>query len=472
MGENGGTAKLRPVSDQLTAELGELAESHGAAAFGIAGAAPFQRELVTLRSHKEAGRSARLGFTYGDPSLATDVTRSFGWAKRIVVVGWNYLEASVGPAPTGAVVGRFATGDHYQDLRGVTASLSAHLRRLGYRAEELMDDNRLVDRAAAVRAGIGWWGKSTMVLAPGHGPWLLLGSVVTDAPLTTTRPMQRGCGTCVACFPACPTGALGADGLDARRCLSTWLQTPGSIPHWIRPLLGRRVYGCDDCLTSCPPGKRSLASAGERLEAMPFAQLLELSDADLIERFSWWFVPRRDGRFIRRNLLIAAGNSGEPEARHALAGHLSHRSSMIRGHAAWALARGFGAVGLQLLRTSFASETVPEARDELALALLMAERPDAHRDVLVFDELVGTEETLRALALMDDRDVSERLQLLVLYTGSEPNLVRHEGIDIEYVSVDHVEIDQPFIAVYDPDRRLEATRRGLRSRSVSGGSAV
>ena len=289
----------------LAQKLSTLAYRNGAAGFGVTGAEVFTRERAALRASLETGRSGPLRFTYDDPDLATDVSRTFPWAKSLVVVSYDYLPRAETPLHSGAVVGRFATANQYEEVRRITEAISEYLRDRGYRAEMLSDDNRLVDRAAAVRAGVAWLGKSTMVLAPGHGPWMLLGTVVTDASIPVSSPMLRDCGTCSACIPACPTGALGEWGLDARRCLSTWLQTPGSVPHWIRPLIGRRVYGCDDCLTACPPGGRSLATAGERPGRFPFAELLELSDDALLDRFNWWYVPRRQGRFIRRNLLVA-----------------------------------------------------------------------------------------------------------------------------------------------------------------------
>ena len=325
----------------LAQELSTLAYRNGAAGFGVTGAEVFTRERAALGASHETGRSGPLRFTYDDPDLATDVARSFPWARSLVAVSYDYLPEANTPAREGAVVGRFATADQYEGVRRITGAVAEYLRHRGHRAEILSDDNRLVDRAAAVRAGVGWLGKSTMVLAPGHGPWMLLGTVVTDASIPADSPMKRDCGTCSACIPACPTGALGEWGLDARRCLSTWLQTPGSIPQWIRPVMGRRVYGCDDCLTACPPGGRALVAAGERPQHLPFSDLLALSDDELLDRFGWWYVPRRQGRFLRRNLLVAAGNSTEPAARKAVEAHTRHPSSMIRGHAYWAMARGF-----------------------------------------------------------------------------------------------------------------------------------
>ena len=434
----------------LAEELSELAHRKGAAGFGVTGAETFSRERAALRASRESGRSGLLRFTYDDPDLATDISLSFPWAKSLVVVSYAYLHQAETPTDEGALVGRFATTNHYAGVRRITDAIAGFLQAGGYRAETLSDDNRLVDRAAAVRAGVGWPGKSTMVLAPGHGPWMLLGTVVTDASIPVSRPMERDCGSCSACIPACPTGALGEWGLDARRCLSTWLQTPGSIPQWIRPLIGRRIYGCDECLTACPPGGRALAAAGETPGNLRFGNLLGRSDGDLLDRYSWWYVPRRQGRFIRRNLLVAAGNSGEPDAREAVEAHTRHVSSMIRGHAYWAMARGFE--GRSVLRDALESETVPEARDELLLALLMTEHPGAHVAVLEADERSRDNNSIRALAIVGPHAVAEG-------RGTD-------DLELVFVGRDGGEADQietPMVRIYDPDRVLEARRRAARS---------
>jgi epoxyqueuosine reductase len=435
------------MSAELTTELSAIAGGLGAAGFGVCGVEPFHRESAALRARKDAGRSGPLGFTYDDPDTATDITRSFPWARSLVVLSWNYLTDASTPAASGGEIGRFATSNHYQALRRISAAIAEHLTAAGHRAEILVDDSRLVDRAAAVRAGLGWSGKSTMVLAPGHGPWMLLGSVVTDARLDVSEPMRRDCGSCSACIPACPTAALGPEGLDARRCLSTWLQTPGSIPQWIRPLLGRRVYGCDDCLIACPPGGPALASAGSSPLDLPFAELLSLSDDDLLDRFSWWYVPRRQGRFIRRNLLVAAGNSGEEAALEVIEHHLNHPSSMVRGHAYWALARGFARD--DTLRHALDLETVAEARDELLLALLMIWHPAAHARVLRADEEARGWSEVRGLALVgplaEGVDGDEGLELVTI--GRSASISGRLRL--------------PMVRVYDPDRRLERLRLEL-----------
>jgi epoxyqueuosine reductase len=363
------------MSPTTTPELRRVATSLGASAFGVTGASRLDGALETLRAHRSAGLSGPLHFTYDEPEIATDVSLSYPWARNIVVIAHDYLPASDPPAATGAVVGRFATSDQYTPVRLIADGLAAELRAAGARAEVLVDDNRLVDRAVAARAGVGWLGKSTMLLAPGHGPWLLLGSVVTDAELSPTEPMRRTCGTCVACIPACPTGAITERGLDAGRCISTWLQTAGSIPRWIRPMVGRRIYGCDDCLTSCPPGHPSLRMETGPPAELSFAELLADDDDRLIERFGWFYVPHRDPRFLRRNLLVAAGNSEEAEAVGAILDHFTHRSALVRGHAYWALARSLGRDAWTPLRRRHAFESVPGAIDELEHSLLMSRSP-------------------------------------------------------------------------------------------------
>ncbi|HEX5630841.1 MAG TPA: QueG-associated DUF1730 domain-containing protein, partial [Acidimicrobiia bacterium] len=189
---------MSDLRDRIAAVLA----SHGAVAHGITTADAFPEVTRELRAALESGRSAGLPFTFSNPDTAGDVTRSFPWARRIVVVAMSYLPAagSPGPGQAGtARIARFATSDHYQPLRSALDAVANVLAAAGHRGAVVLDDHRLVDRAAAVRAGVGWWGKSTMVLMPGAGPWVLLGSVVTDAELETDPPMRRSCGTCTAC---------------------------------------------------------------------------------------------------------------------------------------------------------------------------------------------------------------------------------------------------------------------------------
>jgi len=210
-----------------------------------------------------------------------------------------------------------------------------------------------------------------MVLAPGAGPWLLLGSVVTDAVLPADAPMARDCGTCDACFPACPTGALVAPGiLDARRCLAALAQSAGAIPREWRPAMGDRVYGCDDCLEACPPGRKRLLAAG--VNGRGRVDLLDLLAADgeaLLRRFGHFYLPGRQPRYLRRNALVALGNSGGPGAEECAAGFLAGADPLLRAHAAWALGRLGGPAARAALLAAAGGEADEGVAAEIAAAL-------------------------------------------------------------------------------------------------------
>jgi epoxyqueuosine reductase len=366
----------------LTARLHDVARAAGAAGSGACTAEPFADAAVDLGERVADGSSAGMAFTFRSPDTATDISRSFGWATHLFVVASGYLPQAGSPhrgAGRGRIA-RFATRNHYEDLMVILDAIVTEIRSAGHRAESLHDDNRLVDRAAAVRAGVGWWGKNTMVLMPGAGPWVLLGSVVTDAPLDSSEPMRRSCGTCDACLPACPTGALTSPGvLDARLCLAYWLQAPGEIPRQLRSAVGDRIYGCDDCLEACPPGMRLLDTAVEREGEVDLLEFLALDDDALLAAHSHFYVPGRRARYLRRNAIVALGNaagSGRVGATlSVLAGYVGHPDWLLRLHAAWALGRFGGTEAVAVLKTALAEETDAVVAGEIRLALIEAD-PD------------------------------------------------------------------------------------------------
>jgi len=360
----------------LGPSLAAAAESAGLVGYGVCDASPFGEAAHSIADANDSGRAAGLHFTYTEPA-ATDVTRSFPWARSIVVGAWSYLEQAGSPGPQAAGSGRvarFATDEHYADLREALARLAGVLAAEGHLAEILIDDNRLVDRAAAVRAGVGWWGKNTMVLAPGIGPWMLLGSIVTDAALEATEPMKRDCGSCEACLPACPTGALVVPGvLDARLCLAYWAQAPGTIPVELREAMADRVYGCDDCLEACPPGQRALDEhSATRAGRLELAEILGADSTTLLERLSHFYVPKRNARFLRRNALVALGNVGAPDAVAIAAGFLGHPDELLRSHAAWALGSLGGPMARAALGARASVERSPDVGHEISQALVKA----------------------------------------------------------------------------------------------------
>ena len=358
------------------ARLHEAGSAWGLMGIGICDTEPFVDVQAEMNRRLTGGQSGRMRFTYTDPEVATDIRRSLPWARRLVVGAITYLPAAGGPGPSEANharIARFTTADHYEPLRRGLAAVRAVLVGAGFRTEVLIDDNRLVDRAAAVRAGLGWWGKSTMVLTPKYGPWTLLGSVATDAELPVSSPAPRDCGTCVACLPACPTGALDQEGtLDATLCISYWAQTPGVIPVPIREAWGDRLYGCDACLEACPPGQRWLSVAPERVGRIDLLDLLAQTDDQLLGAFSHFYIPRNDPSYLRRNALVALGHGGTPEAIPIVTGYLGGRGAMLRVHAAWTLGRLGGAETREALTAAAGVETDSAVRLEIDAALTAA----------------------------------------------------------------------------------------------------
>lgn len=352
----------------LLESLRVVALEAGAAGFGVTTAEPYPEVRRELHRRTESGERGDLAFTYGDPATATDVRLTFPWASSLVVVAVAYLPDAGSPTAGGTTVriARFATEDHYAPVRRVLDALATRLESAGHRTAMLSDDNRLVDRAAAVRAGVGWWGKSTLVLVPGAGPWVLLGSVVTDAVLEPSDPMIRSCGSCVACIEACPTNAIVAPGiLDARRCIAHWAQVAGIVPRDMRRAMGDRLYGCDDCLDACPPGFRLLEVSTRPAGRHELLGVLGASDVELLARFGHLYIPKRRPDHLRRNALIAAGNIGAAEFFDVVAGYAGHPNPLLRAHAVWALPQ------------------IDEARAQPVLALVAAiERDEAVREEL------------------------------------------------------------------------------------------
>ncbi|HEX4244058.1 MAG TPA: tRNA epoxyqueuosine(34) reductase QueG, partial [Acidimicrobiales bacterium] len=283
----------------------------------------------------------------------TDPRRILPGARSLVVGAWGYRRAD----PEGhsrqhgqGRVARYSWEDHYAPLRAALGQLADRLRLDGWLARVVCDDNALVDRAAAHRAGLGWYGKNSLLLLHGLGSWYVLGTVVTDAPLPLPggEPTDhgQGCGSCSRCMSACPTGAIVAPGVvDARRCLAWLIQAPGSFPEEWRRALGDRIYGCDECQQVCPINRladRRSPPGPAHQDAELTVDLLDLlasPDHELLARHGRWYIAQRDPRYLRRNALVALGNTGDggdPAVEDALTRALAHPDAMIREHARWA----------------------------------------------------------------------------------------------------------------------------------------
>jgi epoxyqueuosine reductase len=252
---------------------------------------------------------------------------------------------------TRAFISRYATGrDYHKVLRGKLQKLAA---RIGdavgeYRYRVFTDSAPVMEVALAEKAGLGWRGKHTLLLNREGGSAFFLGEIYTDLPLPADAPQAEHCGSCVRCIDICPTQAIVAPyRLDARRCISyLTIELKGSIPEALRPLIGNRVYGCDDCQLVCP-WNRFAQVTGED----DFAVRNGLDDVALVELFAWdeaAFAERLAGSAIHRigherwlrNIAVGLGNArSTPEVLAALRSRADHPSALVREHVGWALAR-------------------------------------------------------------------------------------------------------------------------------------
>ncbi len=337
-----------PESAVLEDAIASLADGHGIDKIGFCSADTFEDVRATLHERKAAGLSADMAFTYRNPDRATDVSRSLDGAKSIVVGARSYRRSTAQLDASGAGIANIAEyvwEPHYAELRVGLDAIAEYLMASGWNARVLIDDNALVDRAAAYRAGIGWWGKNSNILVPGIGSKFVLGSVVTDAELSVnSEPLADQCGPCRRCIDSCPTTAIVADGvIDSNRCLAWLVQATGSFPIEHRKALGGRIYGCDDCQTSCPPNV--VAERSDRgplttgVSSVEVAELLTLDDEALIERFGAWYIPRREARYLRRNALVVLGNVGDPQhiqVRELVEQYVASADDIEREHALWA----------------------------------------------------------------------------------------------------------------------------------------
>ncbi|HSP04379.1 MAG TPA: tRNA epoxyqueuosine(34) reductase QueG [Acidimicrobiales bacterium] len=376
---------------ELRDRVAAAGRDHGLDEVGCTDVASFPEVRRSLDQRKAAGQHAGMSFTFRNPRRSTEPDRLLRNARTLVVGAKSYLESRperpVGPV---AAVARYAWRDHYAELRAGLEAMAEVLRDHGHRAAVFADDNALVDRAAAHRAGIGWWGRNSNLLIPGAGSWFVLGSVVTDAALpVASAPVADGCRSCTRCVDACPTGAITADGvIDARRCLAWLVQDVGVFPREHRVALGDRIYGCDDCQEVCPPGRRDVAAVDRsdvavHLGSPPDAwvSVLELLDPDvaddeLLERFGRWYIPRRDPRHLRRNALVVLGNVGDasdPRQRAAVTRWCRDGDELLRAHAVWAAAR----LGLCDLVDERRDDPSPLVRSEVAMAPSVPRAPGA-----------------------------------------------------------------------------------------------
>jgi len=325
------------------AELNELALELGLDVVGASPAEPYDDTERHIRERRERGLFADMRFTMAQPEVSCHPETLLPGARTVVSAALCYYAEAEPPGPGEGRLARYTWWDVYAELREKLDLLG---RRLGGGYRVLVDANQHVDREAAARSGVGFYGKNTMVITRRYGSWVLLGTLVTDVEIEPTPPLELDCGSCTLCVDACPTGALDEPGtLDSTRCLSYWTQAPEPIPVEMRDELGDRVYGCDVCQDVCPWNRgieRRRAGHPPPADATPAVSLVEWLEADgreLIDRFQRLYVPRNDARFLRRNALVALGSSGSEEHVELLERFAADDDPLLREHATWALDR-------------------------------------------------------------------------------------------------------------------------------------
>ena len=283
----------------------------------------------------------------GDPSTLWSEVRA------VVMLGVNYGPAddplAILKARTRGAISVYAQGDDYHELiKPRLKSLGRWLvENAGGDIKVFVDTAPVMEKPLAQAAGLGWQGKHTNLVSREHGSWLFLGAIFTTLELPPDRPDDDHCGICRACLDICPTGAFPAPyRLDARRCISyLTIEHKGPIPRDLRPLMGNRIYGCDDCLAICPwnkfarAGREAKLAARAALRAPPLAELARLDDAGFRALFAKSAVKRIGRARFLRNVLIAIGNSGDPTLASAAERLLADASPLVRGAAVWALGR-------------------------------------------------------------------------------------------------------------------------------------
>ncbi|MGI9616531.1 MAG: epoxyqueuosine reductase [Acidimicrobiales bacterium] len=369
-----------------TAQLRTVGIQAGLAAVGVTDTAVLEPARSVLPSRREMGLASTMQFTYRNPERSTDPSRLLPGAASLVVGVFDYERFTRPTEPTdadGSVVGRvarYATFDAYAELRAGLGAIAAELEGCGYRTRVVADDNALVDRNAAWRAGLGWYGKNTNLLVRGSGSWYVIGAVATDAVLSAdSPPVADGCGPCSACLDDCPTGALVAPGvLDARRCIAWLVQAGEPIPVEHRAAVDDWLYGCDICQDVCPPNRVMIrrgasktagqhggsTSAGQHGGSTSAGQhrgspgpqvdvmwVLSATDDELLDRCGRWYIAGRNPDVIRRTALVVLGNradGADPATSELLSRYVRDPSPLLRAHAVWASRR----LGLDDLATA------------------------------------------------------------------------------------------------------------------------
>ena len=306
-------------------------------------------------------------------------------ARSIICLGLSYLDPE-DEEKTGSGAGNVARYARVKDYhRAMKRRMKAFVRGLEEKLESpiaarwYVDDGPMLDRAAAARSGLGWFGKSTNILTPSHGSWVLLGQVITDLELEPDPPLKKTCGSCVRCIDDCPTGAIVAPFVvDNARCISyQTIENRGVIPMEMRPLIGDWVFGCDICQDVCPVNRKTespvlpiqkTAAVGPSGQ-LDLVELLEVTEEEFRDRFQGTSIMRAKRVGMQKNACVALGNNRDESGVPALVATLKAADTLVRGHAAWALGQIATPDAISALQQATTSEDDPYVLEEIGAAL-------------------------------------------------------------------------------------------------------
>ena len=358
-----------------------LSLGFGAIGFAEAGVAPYADRLSAWLA---AGRHGTMAWIARDPARRVDPRVVLSGARTVISASVPYYRGDW-PAPEAAGprghIARYAWGrDYHKRIRSRLRRLARAIAAICPEARWLayVDTGPMLDRAWAERAGVGWIGKNTNVILQGKGSWFFLGEILTDLAIDPDPPARNHCGTCSRCIAACPTGAIvGPYQLDARRCISyLTIEHRGAIPLELRPLIGTRIFGCDDCQEVCPWNRFAVATSDPDFADRPEQQtpelipLLSLDEDAFRARFQGTAILRAKRNGFVRNVAVALGNLGDRRSVAPLAKALeSDPDPLVRGHAAWALGRIGGDAPRSALTKAAARESSQDVITEIQAAL-------------------------------------------------------------------------------------------------------
>jgi epoxyqueuosine reductase len=309
--------------------------------FDVFGVAPIDADVKAdyFKKWIADGMHGEMEWMAKDTERRTEVTRVLPEARSIIVVGLNYYQPQPNP---NYQIAKYALGQDYHNvITKKLRKLCTVMRALGGAQKPYVDTGPVLEKPIAVAAGLGWQGKSTIVLQPEFGTWLFLGIIITTLEIESSSPAPDRCGSCTKCITACPTSAIIAPyKLDARKCLAyLTIEHKGPIPLEYRKALGTRIFGCDDCLDVCPWNKWAKETKENKFKARPqpaLKETLSWTEEDFLNQFRGTPVKRLGLLRWWRNALTVMGNTGTPGDLEAIGRLVNHADPMVSEHACWA----------------------------------------------------------------------------------------------------------------------------------------